>query len=671
MNSKIERDRQLINDAKAKGTGAKLLAYTKLSGPGWLQSAITLGGGSLAGSLFLGTIGGYEMMWLQPVMMIFGVVMLSAIGYVALSTNKSPFQQINEHINPVLGWGWAIATLMANLVWAMPQFSLGTAAMQQNLGIVPPGIDGEWIAVGVLFGIGTIVVLFYDSGGWGIKLFEWVLKIMVGVVVLSFFAVVIAMSLKGDGLDWGAIIAGFVPNPSLLNQPSGSMQALIDQSTHAEYWKEQVVSAQRDRMVAAAATAVGINMTFLLPYSMLKRGWDRDFRGLAAFDLSTGLFIPFLLATSCVVIAAASQFHGEPEEGLLDLKTRTANTAKIDGPFKANLDGLLKASEAKRWQEAFLEQHGAMNTDGFKAAFEAKLTEHKWPAEKIKAALNTSSAKPLSDLAAAEAGKWYDGLVAQQAEHDGVVAKERAKHVADKSENSVKTMEKEDATFGLGLGALDQARDGLKDSDKRIAATLIKRDAFALANSLEKLAGKGIAQYVFGIGVVGMAISTIIILMLINGFTICEMLGRPSRGWLHRFGCLLPGISGALGFMYLWKGSAFYLAVPTSRFGMVLLPIAYVAFFVMMNSKKILGDQRPRGIKRIVINLLMLVGVGLALVGAGTSIFNDKAMLNVRVRDLAIALLAMLFVLGLFVACGRNRSSDDEVVPTASEPGEA
>ena len=48
-NSRIEQDRQLILDAKQRGAGAKLLAYTKLSGPGWLQSAITLGGGSLAG----------------------------------------------------------------------------------------------------------------------------------------------------------------------------------------------------------------------------------------------------------------------------------------------------------------------------------------------------------------------------------------------------------------------------------------------------------------------------------------------------------------------------------------------------------------------------------------------------------------------------------------------
>ena len=55
--SKVESDRQPIDAAREKGTGATLKAYTKLSGPGWLQGAITLGGGSLAGSLYVGVIG--------------------------------------------------------------------------------------------------------------------------------------------------------------------------------------------------------------------------------------------------------------------------------------------------------------------------------------------------------------------------------------------------------------------------------------------------------------------------------------------------------------------------------------------------------------------------------------------------------------------------------------
>ena len=62
-----------------------------------------------------------------------GVVMLSAISYVTLSTGEKPFQAINNHINPVLGWGWLIATCMANIIWCMPQFSLCYAALQKNL----------------------------------------------------------------------------------------------------------------------------------------------------------------------------------------------------------------------------------------------------------------------------------------------------------------------------------------------------------------------------------------------------------------------------------------------------------------------------------------------------------------------------------------------------------
>lgn len=50
-----------------------------------------------------------------------------------LSTGKRPLRAINEHINPVLGWGWLLASMMANLVWSMPQFALATASLRQNL----------------------------------------------------------------------------------------------------------------------------------------------------------------------------------------------------------------------------------------------------------------------------------------------------------------------------------------------------------------------------------------------------------------------------------------------------------------------------------------------------------------------------------------------------------
>ena len=568
VNEGIERDRQLIQQGRQQGTAATIAVYSKLSGPGWLQGAITLGGGSLAGSLYLGVIGGYQMMWLQPLMMILGIIMLSAIGYVALSTGERPFHAINRHVNPVLGWGWAIATLMANLVWAMPQFSLGTAALQQNL--LPGQLDGDIgkiAAVVFLFVISGSVIWFYDSGGWGLKLFEIILKIMVGVIVLSFFGVVITLAISKQGLPWGDIFAGFIPNFNLLFEPADRFQEFLSQTSAADYWRTQILNTQRDRMVTAAATAVGINMTFLLPYSFLKRGWDKDFRGLAMFDLSTGLFIPFVLATSCVVIASASQFHGTYDPGLLGDGPRTAATAKLESSYKKGLEARLKHE------------------------------------------LGATQFAALSDS-------------------------EKANRM-----------------------------DSLPTADRQVAAMLVARDAFLLANSLEKLTGKVVAQYVFGIGVVGMAISTIIILMLINGFTICELLGLPSQGIVYRVGCALPGISGAMGFLFLWgeAEARFWLAVPTSVFGMVLLPIAYITFFLMMNNRNLLGEHLPRGGNRVCLNVLMLIALAAATVGASWSIWGRTQPIpgtDIMVRWVGIGVVVAFVALAIVVHFVRSPNQE-------------
>jgi Mn2+/Fe2+ NRAMP family transporter len=522
-----------LADAQTRGWASTLATFVRLSGPGWLQSAITLGGGSLAGSLYLGVIGGYEMLWLQPLMMILGIVMLSAIAYVTLSTGERPFGAINRHVSPVLGWGWLIAAMMANLVWAMPQFSLGTAAIQQNL--FPDvgwlsGRGGEWVCAAVLFLAGAIVVWFYDSGGWGVKLFEWILKAMVGIVVLSFFGVIGAMAAKG-GLEWGRLARGFVPDLSLLWRPVDDLQAVIIESGNPGYWSQTILSMQRELMIAAAATAVGINMTFLLPYSMLRKGWDRTFRGLACFDLSTGLFIPFVLATSCVVIAAASQFHARFDPSLV---SRPA--AEATGQYRGNLEARLR-----------------------------------------------------SDIGTEE----FAELTRQQ---------------------------------------VDERLDALPVADKRLAAMLVKRDAFDLARALENLFGRGgLTQRIFGVGVLGMAISTIIILMLINGFCVTEMVGGSSRPWLHRLGALLPGVSGAIGFLYLWNnaGAKFWLAVPTSNFGMALLPIAYVTFFLMMNSRSLLGDAMLSGWPRWVANGAMLAAIIASTTGAGMTLWANIGWIGV------------------------------------------
>jgi len=182
-------------------------------------------------------------------------------------------------------------------------------------------------------------------------------------------------------------------------------------------------------------------------------------------------------------------------------------------------------------------------------------------------------------------------------------------------------LKKRMAADGTDVSSMDgdavvAASMNLPVQDRQLAAMLVNRDSGALAGSLENLTGPGVAQFVFGIGVIGMAVSTIIILMLINGFTLCEAMGVEPKGVIHRIGSYLPGVTGSLGFLFLWSNASakFYLAVPTSVFGMVLLPIAYVTFFMMMNNKALLGDNILKGNKRIAMN----IGMGVAIAAAGT-----------------------------------------------------
>ena len=144
----------------------------------------------------------------------------------------------------------------------------------------------------------------------------------------------------------------------------------------------------------------------------------------------------------------------------------------------------------------------------------------------------------------------------------------------------------------------DAVLESLPLADRQLAAMLVKRDAFNLAESLESLfESKAFSHYVFGIGVLGMALSTIIILMTINGHAICEVMGKSHSGNTFLGGALLAGL-GVLG-PFFWQDAAFWLAVPTSILGFTLIPVAYLSFFLLMNNLQVLGRARPQGTARV------------------------------------------------------------------------
>ena len=84
-------------------------------------------------------------------------------------------------------------------------------------------------------------------------------------------------------------------------------------------------------------------------------------------------------------------------------------------------------------------------------------------------------------------------------------------------------------------------------------------------------------------------------------------MGIEPTGWKYRLCTLIP--APAFLAPLLWGTLEFWLAVPTSVFCFILLPIAYISFWVLMNSRAYLGDDRPEGGRRIFWN----VGLGLVV----------------------------------------------------------
>lgn len=515
-----KEESRLLLEVQNKSLAVRIKTYMRLSGPGFLQSALSLGGGSMASSLYLGVLTGYSMLWLQPLAMLFGIIMLSALGYITLVTGQRPFQLINRHVNPVLGWAWALAALLASIVWAMPQFSLANGVMQQNLF---PGLLGEGEAMGgviamVVVSAGMLAITYsvtwnYNRDHTGMILYEWILKGVVAVIVLSFAGVVIRLMLLTGSIDWTELARGFVPNPALIFRPAEGFTPLLEalSTTSRTYWTEIIVTRQQNVMAAALSSAVGINMTFLFAYSILRRRWGTEHKELMRFDLIGGMLLPFMFVTSCVIIAGTSQFHTVPPSGFVEENVADWNPAE---------------SQVNEYNQMLINR----------VLFESGT-----------------------------------GLMTDE--------------------------------------QIEQAVSQLDRGDHLLAATLITRDAFDLSFSLEPLLGGVYGQVIFGIGVLGMALSSITLMMVISGFVICEVFNRPYTGWEFRMGAMLPGL-GVLG-PFFWDQAYFWLAIPTSVITFLLLPIAYVTFFLMMNNKALMGKFMPAGRSRIIWNSLMTLAVTL------------------------------------------------------------
>jgi Mn2+/Fe2+ NRAMP family transporter len=519
-------------DRKSSGKLHTFLYLLKQGGPGWIQAAVTLGGGTLVTVLYLGVVGGYEFLWLQPLAMLSGVIMLFAISYVSLSIEDRPFQLAKKHVSPVLAWGWLVSAIIANLVFCSSQYALAADAIQQNLG------GDEWhpfLISGLIFVTSVALMWLFSKEGTASRWVNQFIRVLVAVIVVCFF-VVVAVLFANDSVGWGALLAGLTPDFSALFQPSASFSSYIESTGNfSEYWTTFIVDNQRNIIIGAFGTAVGINMTFLVPYALMKKKWIKKDRKLAGIDLITGLFIPFVIATSCLIIASASQFH-------------------------ANLDAIIS-------ETAYLQV--------------------------------------------------LDGrLAAEYPEFNS-----------------------------LDQGTKDQLRANVPQADKDLSRMLASRTSLDLADSLTPILGRW-APLIFGIGALAMAVSTILVHMMINGYAIAEAFGKIDDRRVFFVGAIMPSFIG-LWSPLLWTGTIrTSLVVPASVIATTMLPIAYLMVLLLMNSKKALGNEVPA--RRGLWNVLMAAATGLATFASIWALTGQAGSSNEFQRIMGTAGIIFLIVLALF-----------------------
>lgn len=270
----------------ANVTGNLLHRYLKTLGPGYMQSAMTLGGGSAFAALFAGAAFGYQLLWVAPLGMFLGLLVMAAVAWQTLSTGKDPYDALKQHVHPIFAWAFAWGGLISSIIWQFAQYALAGAMISLLLGVDP------WLAGLIALAWCVPIGLIYGQGGRLVRSYELLLTGMVWFIIICMLVVVIRSGLP----EPGAFIGGFVPS--------------IPQDWKGVDAEGETTSISAMVLIVSSLTAaVGANMLFVYPYTLIKNRWGRGERDVAILDLWLGMFLPFTIAVSLMVAASAAVFY--------------------------------------------------------------------------------------------------------------------------------------------------------------------------------------------------------------------------------------------------------------------------------------------------------------------------------------------------------------------------
>lgn len=279
------KEKAYLKELNKKPPLQKFWGYCKLSGPGFMNAAFTLGAGSFASSVTLGAAYGYDMLWVPLYSFAFGIFMLALATRFVTASDMDVIKAQDKFHGKFFG-SFAtglVACFIASIVFNFGQYALGSDALTSMFSVlnlnVPKNIS--WI---ILVAVSVPLSLLYGSGEnpKAVRIVENAMKIMIGIMLVVFGAVICV-----TGINFPAMIKGLL----IPKIPSG-MDGIVT-------------------LIASLTATIGVMDWVLFNNGMESRGYSEEHETLGRFDSVFGGLIPVTLVLSLVSIAFAEAFSGK------------------------------------------------------------------------------------------------------------------------------------------------------------------------------------------------------------------------------------------------------------------------------------------------------------------------------------------------------------------------
>jgi succinate dehydrogenase hydrophobic anchor subunit len=212
-----------------------------------------------------------------------------------LTRGERPYKSFGQQIWKPLVFLWAFGTVTASVIWHFPQYGLIAGAARDLAGAAGMTVAGEggaltgagylvsFLVGGLILAMNITVVFNYGKGATGVKIYERFLRTMIALVILFFLLVCV---LNVGNVNWVELFKGFIGYYGI---PANPETGVVETKTYLQ-------------VLGMLGASVGINMTFLYPYSLLAKGWGEEHKTLARWDLGMTMFLPFVIVTSLIMV---------------------------------------------------------------------------------------------------------------------------------------------------------------------------------------------------------------------------------------------------------------------------------------------------------------------------------------------------------------------------------